>query len=233
MPVTLFLVYIFSNEECEYNKRSGHTWSHFNSYRYFCSSLIRASFSDETAIGNETLVLLLVPTPAFTPPRTLDLTLNLSNPVPARTLFFEGKSFIPFAVTMSIDPTSEPIAAQRLLYPAKVNPITTALATKLNTTFSIIVRVTLRPNVTTFSNLSKFESRSVTSAVSMASAAPAPIATPTSAIANAGASLTPSPHIRTSPRLLLSKQDLELVPSASLLSPLSSAMNSLIRSNFS
>ena len=51
-------------------------------------------------------------------------------------------------------------------------------------------------------SFSKFESSNVTSAVSIANAAPAPMATPTSATARAGASLTPSPTIMVSWRLL-------------------------------
>ena len=58
--------------------------------------------------------------------------------------------------------------------------------------FSWIVFTTRLPILMTYSSLSRFESISVTSLISIArAAAPSPIETPTSATANAGVSLTP------------------------------------------
>ena len=97
-----------------------------------------------------------------------------------------------------------------------VNVRTTNFTTIENTTFCLIFPITLLPIFMLYVSLVRCESINVTSAVSIANAAPAPIATPTLAATKLGASLTPSPHIKTSLGLEKNKAKSGLTSSVSI-----------------
>jgi hypothetical protein len=110
-----------------------------------------------------------------------------------------------YMITSKHVPTSARTAAQISGCPANASPTIASFVITENMMFTMIVRCVLLASRTAFGILRMSFDIRVTWLVSIATAEPdTPIETPTSALANAGASFMPSPTISVGPSFSLS-----------------------------